>query len=74
MKRTWNDPRDGKTWQITVDGRAAEVASGTRAQLLVFRGSHTSGFTVYDGDRELQELGDVELSSLLDAALGQPSS
>ena len=69
MSRTWKDPRDSKTWNITVEGRGAVVGEA-QVQLLVFRGGD-SALTTYDGPKELHELTDDELVSLLEAALGE---
>jgi hypothetical protein len=70
MSTTWRDPRDLKTWKISVEGRAGEIASGAQVQLLGFRGD-AEFWIVYDGSKEVEELADEDLCALLDSARQQ---
>lgn len=66
MRRTWTDPRDSRTWNVTVEGRGAVVGVASM-QLLNFVGPGGTLTSVYEGDRELPDMTDEELQALLDA-------
>jgi hypothetical protein len=67
MARDWTDPRDGKTWRVSSEGRVADVGSGFTAQLLYFRGSEILDI-IYEGADAIDDLPDVDLTRLIDQA------
>jgi hypothetical protein len=68
MSHRWTDPRTNEVWEVSIEGRAAEVQSGTQSQVVVFRSSATHSI-IQDTFKEPEEMADEELMALLDGAL-----